>query len=147
MRSMHSEQPPVRLIRSGKIAVVIYGFRDASVAGFGSTLKLPDGCTFFRHGLWGRDADDVSLNFRELSNLVDTIEEGVGSGELLNAELFIFTDNSTAEGAYYKGNGNSRLLFALVLCLHILDMHGMFKLHLIHVAGTCMIMQGTDGLS
>ncbi len=52
-----------------------------------------------------------------------------------------------AEGAYYKGNTDSCLLFDLVLRLHSIDMNGQVKLHEIHVAGSRMIAQGTDGLS
>jgi hypothetical protein len=144
---MSSSSPPFRIIRSRSIAVAVYGFVDASSIGFGSTLILPDGCTAFRHGCWGRDTDDESSNFKELSNLVTTIEEGVASGELVGTELFIFTDNSTAKGAFYKGNSSNRLLFTLILRLRSIEMGGQLRLHVVHVAGTRMISQGTDGLS
>jgi hypothetical protein len=97
--------------------------------------------------LWGRDADSVSSNFKELCNLVDSIEEGVQSGELANTELFILTDNTTAEGCYYKGNSDNRRLFTQVLRLRCLEMSASLRLHVIHVSGTRMIHQGTDGLS
>jgi hypothetical protein len=61
--------------------------------------------------------------------------------------VFLFTDNSTAEEAYYKGNSPSRLLFELVLRLQRLEMHRNLILHITHVAGTRMMSQGTDGLS
>jgi len=89
----------------------------------------------------------MSSNYRELRNLVDAVEAGVASGDLADAELFVFTDNSTAEGAYSKGNTDSPLLFDLVLRLRCLDMSGGLRLHVIHVAGTRMVAQGTDGLS
>jgi hypothetical protein len=139
--------PPTRVIRCVTRLVAIYGFVDASTAGFGSSFELPNGTMFFRHGLWGRDANSASSNFRELCNLVDSIEDRVRCGELDNAELFIFTDNTTAEGCYYRGNSDSRWLFAQVLRLRKLEMHASLRLHVIHVAGTRMIHQGTDGLS
>jgi len=139
--------PPTRLVRCTSRLVAIYGFVDASSAGFGSSLELPDGMLFFRHGLWGRDADSASSNFHELCNLVDSIDEGVQRGELANLELFIFTENTTAEGCYYKGNTDKRRLFAQVLRLRKLEMHASLRLHVIHVTGTRMIHQGTDGLS
>jgi hypothetical protein len=69
------------------------------------------------------------------------------SGELVQTELYIYTDNTTAEGAYYKGNSPNRHLFSLVLRLRLLEMQASIQLHVIHVAGTRMIYQGTDGLS
>lgn len=140
-------QAPTRLVRATKRAVAIYGFVDASSSGFGSSFELPDGAILFRHGVWGRDADSVTSNFRELCNLVESLEDGVACGELQDAELFIFTDNTTAEGGYYRGNSDNRFLFHLILRLRLLEMQASLRLHIIHVAGTRMIHQGTDGLS
>jgi hypothetical protein len=92
--------PPTHTLSSSHILVALYGFGDASGSGFGSSSVLRDGCTLFRHGLWGKDSTDESSNYRELANLVTAIEEGLALGELINSELFIFTDNSMAEGAY-----------------------------------------------
>ncbi len=144
---LRSPSPPTRLLRPSSHRVVIYGFVDASGAGFGSTFLLPNSHLFFCHEIWGRDADHMSSNFRELENLVDAIEDGIRVGELSNTELFVFTDNSTAEGAYYKGNSSSKLLFNLVLRLRLLEMSGSLHLHVTHVAGSRMVQQGTDGLS
>jgi len=139
--------PPVRFVRSSTITTATYGFGDASGDGFGNTTLLPDGTTSFRHGSWGSDGDGTSSNFRELLNLVTALEEGVCTGELRHLETFIFTDNTTAEGCFYKGNSPSRTLFQLILRLRLLEMTGQLRLHVIHVAGSRMIAQGTDGLS
>jgi hypothetical protein len=139
--------PPQRVVRSSDIATCIYGFVDASGTGFGSSLLVPGGQVLFRQGIWGRDADHSSSNYRELCNLVETLEDGCASGNQLNSEVFIFTDNSTTEGAFYSGNSSSHPLFDLVRRLRQLDMHGQLILHVIHVSGSRMIMQGTDGLS
>jgi hypothetical protein len=88
-----------------------------------------------------------SSNFRELRNLVESVEAAVTKGMLDNCELFMFTDNSTAEAAYYKGTSSSEALFDLVLRLRKLEMTGRCCIHLVHIAGTRMIWQGTDGLS
>jgi len=40
---------------------------------------------------------------------------GVDYDELQSAEVFVFTDNTTAESAYDKGNSTSKHLFNLVL--------------------------------
>jgi len=138
---------PTRPARCTKWKVAIYGFVDASLAGHGSSFSLPDGMLLFRHGLWGRDTDSLSSNFRELCNLVESVEEAVQLGELSGSELFIFTDNTTAEGRYYRGNSDNRILFSLILRLRLLEMNQSLQLHIIHVAGSRMIQQGTDGLS
>jgi hypothetical protein len=39
--------PPTRLVRSSTICCAIYGFVDASGAGFGGSFQLPDGITLF----------------------------------------------------------------------------------------------------
>jgi len=139
--------PPKRLVRTHKYATCIYGFADASGLGFGSTFALPGGGTLYRYGIWGRDADHSSSNYQELWNVVESLEEAYHDTHLQNCEVHLFTDNSTAEGAYYHGNSPSRLLFDLVLRLRQLEMHGNLILHLTHVAGTRMVSQGTDGLS
>jgi hypothetical protein len=146
-RLFSTPEPPLHYLRPMHVQLAIYGFVDASGSGLGSSFQLPANTLLYRQGVWGRDADNVSSNYRELRNLVEAIEDGVQSGDLAEAELFVFTDNSTAEGAYSKGNSDSRLLFDLVLRLRTLDMSGSLRLHVIHVAGTRMISQGTDGLS
>ena len=59
----------------------------------------------------------------------------------------MFTDNTVAERAFFRGTSRSRTLFDLVLRLRQLEMRTNSRLHVVHVAGTRMIAQGTDGLS
>jgi hypothetical protein len=59
----------------------------------------------------------------------------------------MFTDNYVSECAYFKGTQSSPILFGLVLWLRKLELHSGWKNHVIHIAGTRMISQGTDGLS
>jgi hypothetical protein len=141
-----SESPPRRHMRLSSSAVAVYQFGDASGAGFGSSLFV-NGSLYYRHGQWTSAFSDESSNFRELANLVHAIEEAHSKGLLENSELFVFTDNSAAEGAFYKGTSPSRRLFELVLRLRTLQMSGSLALHVIHVAGKRMIAQGTDALS
>lgn len=78
---------------------------------------------------------------------MEAVRSWVGSHKARGCELFLFTDNSTAEAAFWKGTSKSRKLFDLVLELKLMEMEEGLFLHVIHVAGTCMIQQGTDGLS
>jgi hypothetical protein len=156
-----SDTPPKRVVRMTSQARVIYGFGDASKQGFGASIELPDKAIFWRFGQWRLREEQVILaggkgmsfveerssNYRELRNLVETLEEAFRKGLLCNREIFMFTDNSTAESAFFRGTSSSRHLFNLVLRLRKIEMDGSCKLHMIHVAGTRMIWQGTDGLS
>jgi hypothetical protein len=79
--------------------------------------------------------------------LVNFIERAVLAHDLDATELFLFTDNQTAESAFWKGHSSSPKLFDLVLRLRKLEMTHRIILHVIHVSEKRMIAQGTDGLS
>ena len=143
----HSESPTLRLVRGRRIGASIVGFGDASGTGFGSSWKKGKGISF-RFGTWGDDIANESSNLRELQNLVDTLEEMEKQDNGLNGfEVFLFTDNSTAENAFFNGSSKSMKLFELVLRVRKLEMTAGAKIHLCHVSGTRMIAQGADGLS
>jgi hypothetical protein len=59
----------------------------------------------------------------------------------------MFMDNSTVEAAFFRGTSSRERLFNLVLRLRKLEVEQQCLLNLIHVAGTRMIEQGSDGLS
>ena len=141
-----SKKPPLRLIRGREIAQAVYGFGDASGSGFGSVWESNEGLRY-RLGVWARDKDNDSSNFRELKNLVDTLLSMETRDDLRGKEVFIFTDNSTAERAFHKGSSSSIKLFELVVQLRELETRGECQIHFHHVSGKRMIAQGADGLS
>ena len=51
-----------------------------------------------------------------------------------------------AKAAFWKGTSKSKALFELVLCLKELELEHNLQLHVVHVSGKCMIVEGTDGL-
>jgi hypothetical protein len=59
----------------------------------------------------------------------------------------MFTDIYVMECAYFKWTSSSPIRFGLVLRLQKLELHSGWKIHVIHIAGTQMISQGTEGLS
>jgi hypothetical protein len=93
------------------------------------------------------DSFGTSSNWKELGNVVMALEQYAKAGLLNNCELFIFTDNMTAESAYWKGSTKSQTLFGWVLRLKALEMEYDLLLHMVHVSGRRMILQGTDGIS
>ncbi len=124
----------------------MYSFGDALGSGFGSSLKIED-TIHYQSGQWKDEVGAESSNYRELSNIINSLEAAHERGLLKNTEVFMFTDNSTAEAAVFKGTSKSRKLFELILRLQNLQMHGKMIILFIHVSGKRMIAQGTDGLS
>jgi hypothetical protein len=61
--------------------------------------------------------------------------------------VFLYTDNKTAEGSYFQEMAKSRALLELIVTLFKLQMQFDLILHVVWIAGTRMIKQGTDGLS
>ena len=141
------ELPIHRLIRGTKIKKIQLVFGDASGTGFGSTWETNNGTIRYRYGLWGEGMADSSSNLRELLNLVDTLEKMEEEGELEGTEIYVFTDNSTAELAFFKGTSKSVKLHDLVLRLRLLEGSAGCRIHFVHVSGKRMIAQGADGLS
>jgi hypothetical protein len=146
--------PPRRLVRSGVALQVFYGFGDASGVGHASNFQgfkrngrevKADGRIHFRYGHWCDAVSEASSNYRELLNLVESLEAQVEDGRIRGAEVFLFTDNSTAEAVFFKGNSTSKPLFDLMLRLRKVEMEGQLLLHVVHVAGTRMIEEGADG--
>lgn len=88
-----------------------------------------------------------SSNYLELANLVETFERYSAEQTLQDTELFMFTDNTVAEVAFFHGTSSSKVLFDLVLRLRKVELESGVLLDVIHVAGTRMIRQGADGLS
>jgi hypothetical protein len=129
------------------MATVVYSFVDASGRGFGSTFQVGNK-VFFQYGQWPeRISETMSSNWRELANLVESLESEVRNRALSDCEIFLFTDNTTAEAAYWKGTSKSERLFDLVLHVCLLEINHDLITHVIHVAGTRMQAQGTDGIS
>jgi hypothetical protein len=147
LRLLAPMKPPLKRVRAKASAKAYYGFGDASGYGFGATLQIDDKI-LYEYGQWSSEVTESrSSNWQERNNLVYKLERVVVNHDLGGSEMFIFTDNSTAKAAFWKGTSSSELLFELVLPLKILEMEKGLILHVVHVSGLQMIAQGTDGLS
>lgn len=151
LESFFSKDTPVMVLlrpvqSKGGALSVAYGFGDASGEGFGSSF-LQGSQILVRHGFWCTEVSEQSSNYRELRNLVESIEREAVKGNLTGREVFMFTDNAVSEGVYYRGTSTEPTLFDLLLRLRQSTIQGNFILKIVHVAGTRMIAQGTDGLS
>jgi hypothetical protein len=87
------------------------------------------------------------FKFSRLLNTVLVLEVGLTSGDLHHAEIYIFDDKMTPELCFYKGSSTSHPLLELILPLQLLEMTGQLHLFMVHVSGSRMIEQGTNGLS
>eukprot|EP00956_Cyclotella_meneghiniana_P043382 scaffold267197_cov149-Cyclotella_meneghiniana.AAC.1 len=113
----------------------------------------------FSSALW--DAQDVeveagnyvyslreeSSNYREGDNLTTRMELLEKQGKLAGKEVFIFTDNMSFEGCFYKGHSVSEKLSDIILRLRLVQARSGAIMHVIHIAGTRMKWAGIDGLS
>ena len=143
-----NDQPVLLLKRGCSRFEAMYVFGDASGLGFGSSSWVVGERLNYRYGVWGLSAgEDSSSNYRELRNLVESLEKSGLSGQLDGREVFLFTDNSTAEAVAAKGSSTSPLLYELVVRLFKLTTTFLCSVNVIHVSGERMIKQGTDGLS
>jgi hypothetical protein len=141
-------EPPVLKIRSKSLVIAKYTFGDASGSGFAtSTVTVGESDLSVLYGTWNEKMSDNSSNFKEFGNFVTHLKQAALTGEVDGAEVFMFTDNATTEAAWFNGTSKSKLLFNMVVELKLLELTHGVKFHLIHVAGTRMISQGTDGIS
>eukprot|EP00978_Attheya_sp_CCMP212_P043723 scaffold290114_cov35-Attheya_sp.AAC.1 len=119
----------------------------AAKPSFGASVQIGERI-HYEYGQWSSEVSErTSSNWKELANLVEAVDRICLSHDLRGFEFFIFTDNTTAERAYWKGTSRSETLFNLVLCLRKLEMRHDIVLHVIHFSGKRMLEQGTDGLS
>ncbi|KAL7581013.1 hypothetical protein ACA910_005822 [Epithemia clementina (nom. ined.)] len=135
--------PPEQLIRparSGSRAVYVFG--DASGAGFGTLAWSPGNENVeVDYGAWSNTYhNQTSSNFGELASIVEKLERLDAAGRLDNrTEYFISTDNSHAESAFYRGTAKSPEVLHLMFRLHRILIKGQAFVHIIWVAGKCMI--------
>jgi hypothetical protein len=141
------EAPAVHVRPSSTAAAYLVG--DASGSGFGDCLWVDgeDGLDI-AFGSWDGQLSSESSNFREGYNLVLRLEELLKSGKVKEGtELWLFTDNAVSESAFNKGSSKSKLLHGLCARVRKAEMGHSLHVHVVWIAGTRMISQGTDGLS
>jgi hypothetical protein len=134
MKLISMEKPVLRRVQCKKTSKAYYGFGDASGLAFGATIQIGDEI-WYEYGQWSSEVtEERSSNWREFTNLVEFLERSVRRHGLQGSEIFIFTDNSTSEAAFWKGTSSSSpLLFDLVLRLRQLEMTHNIIVHVVHV--------------
>ncbi|KAL3786657.1 hypothetical protein ACHAW5_001375 [Stephanodiscus triporus] len=138
-------EPPRQLYRA-KHVMAFFVIGDASGSGKGVAVVEQYGVDY-EAGPWKLKWRKESSNVREAENLTDRVERLAGESSLFEHEVFVLTDNSAFEGAYYKGHSPSEKLNDIVFRLHKAERDGGFILHVLHISGKRMKATGVDGLS
>ena len=80
-----------------------------------------------------------------IKNLVDSLEGWMYELSLNGSQMFLFTDNTTVESAFWKGTSKSRKLCDLILRMKCIAMFNDLDLNVMHCSGRRMQNQRTDG--
>jgi len=140
-----STEPQKQLYRADRQAA-FFVIGDASGKGKWNAVVEQYGVDY-ESGAWNLEWREQSSNCREAENLTDRLERLVADGALRNHEVFLVTDNSAFEGAFYKGHSPSRELSDIVFRVHKTQCDGGFVLHGIRISRKRMKASGVDGLS
>ena len=101
----------------------------------------------YESGAWNLEWREKSSNCREAENLTDQLERLVADGSLVDHKVFLITDNSSFEGAYYKGHSPTRQLSEIEFRVQKAEQDRGFILHVIHISRKRMKASGVDDLS
>ena len=161
LQDLVKPETPPRQLYCAKHPSALFVIGDASGKAKGAVVVTQFGLDY-ESGVWSQLWRKKSSNVREAENLTDRLERlasDVGRNvaervEELNTtqaladhEVFVLTDNSAFEGAYYKGHSTSKELSDIVFRLYKAQRDGGLILHVLHISGKRMKASGVDGLS
>jgi hypothetical protein len=99
-------------------------------------------------GAWNGTVHSFTSNWRELRTIVETLKrEEVVFNKLRGRMVFYFTDNEVTYNICKKDSLKTLSLHLLVQQIKALELTLGCHLEVIHVSGTTMMTQGTNGLS
>ena len=126
MKFTASATPP-RVAARPSQSLAMFIVWDASGTGFGgSTWKAGEANITASFGAWDKRLMRESSNFKEAYNLVLLLEHQISQGQIESgSEIFVFTDNLTAERAFNKGASTSKSLHDLIVRIRSLEMQGL----------------------
>jgi hypothetical protein len=138
-----------RPIRYDKAAMLSPTWGDGSGTGTGGTIQVGMSSTIQWPGQWLPCVLSNSSNWKEAHTCLLTVQQlrRTHSLSLRGTTVFYFTDNTTTYYALRKGSSRIPSLHALVREIKLICLQMGCLLEPVHVPGTVMINQGTDGLS
>jgi hypothetical protein len=121
---------------------------DGSGTGTGGTIQYPDEPMKMWMGAWSPRVWHFSSNWKELRTLLATLQHAEQDHRpILGSMFFFFTDNLVTYYIVSSGCSRSPELHRLIVEIKKLEQQLDIVLEVVHVPGTSLITQGTDGLS
>jgi hypothetical protein len=137
-----------RHCRLAEAGTLIPTWGDGSGTGTGGTYQLPNSDLDMWMGVWAPQVFHFSSNWKELRTLLATLERAKKKRkQVKGATFFYFTDNIVTYYIVSSGASPSPLLHRLIVEIKTLELELDCQIEVVHVPGTSMIVQGTDGLS
>jgi hypothetical protein len=138
-----------RQARGGRSGTLVPSFGDGSGTGTGGTVQYVEGAPFEMWlGTWHPRAYHFSANWKEMRTLLGTLERAkAAERDVRGVTFFYFTDSSTVYYAVSKGSSPSNSLHDMVEKIKRLEIELGCHLEVVHVPGTTIITERTDGLS
>jgi hypothetical protein len=136
-----------RALRSGSL---IPSFGDGSGTGTGGTVNYDEDSPLeMWMGTWNVCVLHHHSNWKEARTLLATLERAklYPSRDIRDTTFFYFTDNLVTYYITTAGASRSPELHSLVRQIKRLEIALGIQLEVVHIPGTSMIEQGTDGLS
>ena len=100
-------------------------------------------------GTWDKTSAPATSNWKEMCTLKQTLinEKNQSNNQVRHCHLIYCTDNMVMSDVFRQGVSKSDSLQKLFLDIKLLEIELECHLLVIHVPGTSMIREGTDGLS
>jgi hypothetical protein len=136
--------------RGHKSGCLIPSFGDGSGTGTGGTVQYEEGAPFEMWlGTWHPRLFHFSANWKEMRTLLATLERAKAQNrtDVCGITFFYFTDSMTVYCAVTKGSSSSPGLHGMVEKIKKLEIELGCHLEVVHVPGTTIITERTDGLS
>jgi hypothetical protein len=139
-----------RTARGHRSGCLIPSFSDGSGTGTGGTVQYDEDSPFEMWlGTWNPLVFPFSANWKEMSTLLATLERAKAQGrtDVRGITFFYFTDSMTVYCVVTKGSSTSPGLHSMVEKIKKLEIELGCHLEVVHVPGTTIITERTDGLS
>ncbi|HEY9814960.1 MAG TPA: hypothetical protein V6D20_04030, partial [Candidatus Obscuribacterales bacterium] len=149
------EHPGATTCRARSTGGLVMKWGDGSGTGTGGTTEFYPVDPSQAHsphmetwmGTWGAKARPQSSNWKEARTVLEALRQDEESARLKDCTVFYMTDNLVSYYIIKGGSSRSPGLHHLVQEILATTERQECRLEVVHVPGTLMITQGTDGLS